>query len=1378
MLILPPHSPEIPNPGNPDSQNQVEKRRRAFTLILVISLLALFAIVGVGFVYYSQSQATNSKLAREAEVLPRPEVDPELMFCFAMSQLIYGANDDELGVQSALRGHSLARLMYGYNPNGSNTIPFNGQGRLKGITNPTLNHEEFELINFTWFENDGFLRDPGYSGSRMDPSQPLSSKVTSLNVPYTYPDLNNMFLAAVNKEGQILMPSFHRPWLFGSLDPSNPNWKNDKGKYFLLRPRPEDHARDANGDTLFPYPEDEGGDVKNWFFGPGIPKIDNNGQVVGYYNNDSVWLDVGFPVMTGPNGVKFKPLVAFLIIDLDNKLNLNMHGNLTSPDKTSVGSAANRYHSSNQGWGPWEVSLAKVLNADAQPMQQGEEWKNLFVGDSSLGLTGRYGNDKVPGGSTSSNPFNGTTWPHFYAQVDWDGMDTSNPTNPAFMELPGTSSNSLGIIPFPFFPQSRFKNGDSNESKWHPSTFNYFSPANDRLFPITEMESILRFQDTGSPFLRSELNQLCPTNFADPKIRRLVTTLSMDVNRPGVSPWLTNKSTNPSVKYAWNMEAANAPPYPQASPVAVSSSPPSGVGEFGWDGRSLAAALQKLDLNRPLTPYPTPNASDQFDPDEFEKVTKERSAFAREIFDLLRWVTTGNAPHVPIPEYDITQGADNSEYFALRFLAQLSVNIVDYIDEDEIMTAMRWNTTVDQPPETRDKGTVIITPGYTLSGVAFGTEMPRVVINEVYTEAANHPNDLTGGAGPITQYQVNFWVELLNPLQDDPLLGTSDVKLRSQSVDVFRLKILNSGQAGLGGPQDTLGKPDDSKVKGTVSDFGNGGTPKTIEVIQDGMDHYKGPDGGNKGFYVVGPSNVDLPGVTSTHKSGQMSYTVSAGPTTHNTLINEEHSVLLQRLACPFMPHNDMETSPFYNPYITIDYVENIQTNDGITLKPPRQAHVPTDIDKRFSMGRKQPYAAAELVAQDPINPPAHKHTFFSHNGRDKDNLEPTLTQPFDWLVHLDRPLRSPMELLHVSGYRPFELTQRFMLPNGTQFAHRAPWLDQQARIYRFLEFVQTRPRSAGVDPHGRIPGKININTIWDEEAFQALCDAPTTTTSSPFTEAGVKVIFTNLLDKRTEKFPILSKTDSPFKSLATGYDGNGGGLADTILASVGQNQLPDENRLLGVPGASHPYEEMEALTKIYNNATVRSNVFAVFMTVGFFEVKDETTRPVKLGAEIGKAEGRHKRYRWFAIVDRTQLGVFPQEVATLTEDVSLPNGKPGLATLKLDKVGGPVPFPPFSTIPVAKNWSLAEGMQLEVSYIEGSNTFKELVTVQSVGSNTIQVQMTKDHKAGDKVYLVGVYHGNIAGGPGHSVYGNPGPQLQFDPRKYPAVVPFFTQIE
>jgi hypothetical protein len=100
-------------------------------------------------------------------------------------------------------------------------------------------------------------------------------------------------------------------------------------------------------------------------------------------------------------------------------------------------------------------------------------------------------------------------------------------------------------------------------------------------------------------------------------------------------------------------------------------------------------------------------------------------------------------------------------------------------------------------------------------------------------------------------------------------------------------------------------------------------------------------------------------------------------------------------------------------------------------------------------------------------------------------------------------------------------------------------------------------------------------------------------------------------------------------------------------------------------PLFTHPYERGQLMAKINNNLTTRSNVFAVWVTVGFFEVHSQPLDPNrpydpvalngntpnpnynpyvdKLGAELGRADGQHKRHRFFAIVDRS---VFERYIA------------------------------------------------------------------------------------------------------------------------------------
>src|SRR5206468_11547097 len=139
------------------------------------------------------------------------------------------------------RGHSLARLLYGLNDEGINAVPFNGVGRLHGES-PLAGVDDFSLVNYTYFPADGFLRDPERVGWRAGLDKPRGLFTGGLHVPYTYPDLNNLLLAAVRADGTVLMPSYHRPWLFNSGraldDTSNPKCTNAQSKYLTPRPRP------------------------------------------------------------------------------------------------------------------------------------------------------------------------------------------------------------------------------------------------------------------------------------------------------------------------------------------------------------------------------------------------------------------------------------------------------------------------------------------------------------------------------------------------------------------------------------------------------------------------------------------------------------------------------------------------------------------------------------------------------------------------------------------------------------------------------------------------------------------------------------------------------------------------------------------------------------------------------------------------------------------------------------------------------------------------------------------------------------------------------------------------------------------------------------
>ncbi len=66
--------------------------------------------------------------------------------------------------------------------------------------------------------------------------------------------------------------------------------------------------------------------------------------------------------------------------------------------------------------------------------------------------------------------------------------------------------------------------------------------------------------------------------------------------------------------------------------------------------------------------------------------------------------------------------------------------------------------------------------------------------------------------------------------------------------------------------------------------------------------------------------------------------------------------------------------------------------------------------------------------------------------------------------------------------------------------------------------------------------------------------------------------------------------------------------------------------------GVPHPFTEFLPITRLANLVTTRSNVFAVRITVGFFEQDAETG----LGLEYGAEQGKSRRHRAFYVLDRS----------------------------------------------------------------------------------------------------------------------------------------------
>jgi hypothetical protein len=1569
-------------------------------LMVVLALLTLFAIVGLSFVLYSDAAALSARTRREAETPARPEIDPEQALALFLGQLIYDVRDDETGVGSGLRGHSLARTLYGYNTSVDrntgaytllgNDVPYSGVGRLHSPPYPATapraiqGADDYTLVNYTYFARDGFLRDPERynpgTGAQQglhyrmmppglrQPGQPDNRQfwVGGFHAPYTYPDLNSFFLAAVQADGTVLARSFHRDWLFNNGLPFNDvttggvnnNWLSGVGKYKTPRPRPVDHLTQAQvtarglpwplvpedltpvqlgnlqtlitelqaSGRLFPYPEDVGGDVKNLPGSPGFV-TDPNPAAPRFANNDSIWVDIGAPVMTAPDGRKFKMLVAPLITDLDGLINLNVAGNVSSGPNTMPPYE----HRSNQGWGPWEINLSKILNADATSTTPPQEWKNLFLGNPPppppavpARVWGRYGPDRAPNNLGGSAPSGRLA--HVYAQSDIDGRNENTGGVTGQFTLPGGTLPGGGVYPgtscFPSFTgqgsapigYGNGSTGANGELTNHPARYNVFrSPAfiagnDDRVFAASNMEALLRANDTGSPALTSELLRLCPVNFANPtdpvrsaRRRRLVTTHSSDLARPGLSPWWWNGagttndySSSNGLTRAPVGSAASFPPlnYRRTPPIAVRTPPR----EFGDDWRAVTAALGRIDLNRVLPPYPhqgqggngvraadgmtvlplstipllnTPqnvrqgpygrfdDASNPVVVNQFKAALAARQQFADDIYRRLLAVT-GVVP-IPAGTNPGQQGNPSDAQLApRRWLAQLAVNIVDYIDEDDISTPFNFYNTADGLPANRI-GTLTNSDQELPKYWVFGTERPHVVVNEVLAE---HPDASVPGTGHgTTPRNVKVWVELYNtlpgtlpagPLQQldryaipfrIPAIGQS-VSSTTAAYSTYKLVISNGLLDRTMQNDNVLGKPASFTPTGAPGprlpreeDFTHSTTsfpgttqqpaivnPQTLAgypYIEASKYFLVAPPTFNDPTHYRDPVTTTAVPPTPLMRSPVMDYTADF-PNGADPAHDERDTgiaVILRRLANPHLPPDlnpviagSGQPNPWYNPYITVDYIE----------KAPLR-YSPPPAGTYASRAKTQPYGAGTTVGTNwpaiytppGANSPVRDETGTGANGArhsfgGTNNPRPSGGNN-SWLVHLDRQLISPTELLHVSGYQPHQLTQQFgqPLPSTTRYTglpHYVDWFDNNSpanrsnRLFRLFESLECSSHAAGVQPGGRIPGKVNINTIYDYETFLALCDRQS---SNRFTDLQVyntlgtgtgqdnptspSSIYWRLMQLRKGGPPYdlrngiaPAANDRPFLGMGTGFtmgadtvsnNPRGRGMDDTLFRQyVVPGSTPVITPLFQVQGA-HPYLQWELLTKIYNNVTCRSNVFAVWLTVGFFEVTDASTQPPTLGAEIGRAEGRNVRHRMFAVVDRTNLQAFSTttDVAISVNDTPLNAGQP--------QGPGLVQFPISATVQRSADGSQWTGTVANSGHtwvVQGGSVLvyepntdnEESVVVVDTGNldptQRLQATFRKNHPRGAVVIR----------------RGTPGPWLRYDPRQDTDVVPYFSIID
>lgn len=345
-----------------------------------------------------------------------------------------------------------------------NGRPFNGTGagydpsHPAGYTGPRLN--TMELIGNQPFEV-ALLPNPVFydpANFRLaDPASPFPYFADTLGFTdymgrggadesYDAADFQNMILGLLPQEDgqhnspddsqtpgnsldQLVLPSLHRPelinyWNAHLLAAGNPPLVSNPTllRRVYLRPNWLDHPKFDGSNSqyaanLLAYNANPGDATTqanmlgSAIYGPW--DVDNDSD--GY--RDSVWVDVGLPVVMGPNGKLVKPLAAILCVDLDGRLNVNTAGTLdlaganqsqNKPDGQPQDLPLSFYNTANVatddvpkgiGWGPAEISLEAALTQGGGGGGGGGPGGRQFFQQLLLG--------KSTGGPSTGSPLTG-----------------------------------------------------------------------------------------------------------------------------------------------------------------------------------------------------------------------------------------------------------------------------------------------------------------------------------------------------------------------------------------------------------------------------------------------------------------------------------------------------------------------------------------------------------------------------------------------------------------------------------------------------------------------------------------------------------------------------------------------------------------------------------------------------------------------------------------------------------------------------------------------------------------------------------------------------------------------------------------------------------
>lgn len=309
-----------------------------------------------------------------------------------------------------------------------------------------------------------------------------------------------------------------------------------------------------------------------------------------------------------------------------------------------------------------------------------------------------------------------------------------------------------------------------------------------------------------------------------------------------------------------------------------------------------------------------------------------------------------------------------------------------------------------------------------------------------------------------------------------------------------------------------------------------------------------------------------------------------------------------------------------------------------------------------------------------------------------------TSRSPFPWFNWNNRPFVSEMELMLVPWARSSQVLAAYNVSPGAVNPYLHDQLDNTnllqapfthlpsffrtmdlglnlpgSELFRLMELVYVPSRFVGTEIDGnpmgmagspfgapfnrfptyREPGRINLNTMNSQDVYRGLLNLP------DLSDGGTWSAF--VASRQGYAGPILNPQypttlARPFRSSAGAnlvpipeLRVTVGSEVNSTLFRATEMMAPPQTPLLAMASASalndtgrNPYFRFQEMQRLANSVGTHSNVYAVWITVGYFQVEPsgavDAGHPdgYQLGAELGSDTGEVNRHRAFFILDRS----------------------------------------------------------------------------------------------------------------------------------------------